>query len=99
MTATGPVTLAITSKTSAYTLVTATDDVCLVDPGSGSVTITLPTSSSGKIFLVKNTNMGSVVVTTTSSQLIDGDGQLNIPGHGLAELIGDGSNWFVINRQ
>jgi hypothetical protein len=67
--------LAISTKTTTYTIVT-TDDMILADATSGTFTITLPTAVGllGKQFTIKriNTNANNVTIGTTSSQTIDG---------------------------
>jgi hypothetical protein len=95
--------LAVSSKTSAYTLATS-DDVILADSSSAAFTLTLPTAvgNTGKVFRVKKTDSSFNAVT------IDGDGTETIDGATTTTLntqdetltiVSDGSNWEIIERK
>lgn len=92
--------LQIVSKTANYTA-TLSDDVILVDAGSGAVTIALPAAStaSGKRYTIKKTDVGTNAVTVdpNGSETIDGATTLAIAGQGDAyTIVSNGTAWWII---
>lgn len=91
---------AYAAKTTNYTL-TATDQTILASAGSGSVTMTLPTSVGigGRRYTVKRTDASAntLTVATTSSQTIDGSTSVTIPAYGILQVISDNANWAILN--
>lgn len=91
---------AFAAKTTNYTL-TATDQTILASAGSGSVTMTLPTSVGigGRRYTVKRTDASAntLTVATTSSQTIDGSTSVTIPAYGILQVISDNANWAILN--
>lgn len=74
------------------------NSVVLVDATSGSVTITLPASVSGKYFDIKkiDTSVNTVIVTPTSGT-IDGDPNVVISSpYASITIVGDGVNFYVL---
>ena len=85
----------IVSKAADYSLA-ATDDLCLV---SAAATITLPTAVgvAGRVYVVKRTGSGAVVIATTSAQTIDGAATYTIgTQYQCVAVMSDGANWQVI---
>ena len=66
----GGVSFPYTQKTTTYNI---TSDDYYVDC-SGTFTVTLPTSVgiTGKLYIIKNSGVGTITVNTTSSETIDG---------------------------
>lgn len=63
---------------------------------SSGVTITLPTAVgiTGRVYVVKMVGSGTVTISTTSSQTIDGTvGTTITTPHGVLRIISDGANW------
>lgn len=99
----GSTTLAVASKTGAYTATTS-DDVLLVDATSGAITITLYAASgnSGKTIRIKKTDssFNNVTIDGNSSETIDGATtiKLNIQDEAVT-LLCDGSNWEILEKR
>lgn len=94
--------LAVTAKTSNYTLLTS-DDVVTGDSSGGAFTLTLPTAvgNTGKVFTLKkiDTSFLQITVATTSSQTIDGVTTTTLATrYETLVLISDGANWMVRER-
>lgn len=95
-------TLAVSTKTSAYTAVT-TDSVLLCDATSGSFNLTLYTAvgNAGAVIYVKKIDGSTNVTTirTTSSQTIDGyaNRSLNTMNEEYA-FVSDGTNWQILDH-
>lgn len=97
--------LNIVTKVTDY-VATVNDDVILVNPTSGTVTITLPNVSSapGKIFFIKSLDIASgsesVVIDAPSAETIDGNATYTIVNdYDCVALISDGvtSDWHVLS--
>lgn len=90
--------------TTVSTTLTLSNDMVFVTPGTTTVTITLPsaTSGTGKIITVQKTDIGpgSVMITTQGGQTIDGSSSTRLDVKlESAKLISDGLNWSVLNRE
>lgn len=92
-TTTTGVEVAYSAKTANYTL-TSTDYV--VDATANSFTFTLPASTEGRKYVLKNSGTGTITVDTTSSQTIDGELTFNLGQHESITVVSDGSNWVII---
>ena len=74
-----------------------TDSVILVTATGKNVTLPTAIGVAGKIFTVKLTSAGSLTISTTASQTIDGSVNLFLIGkNSYVRVISDGSNWFII---
>ena len=99
--ATGGSSLALSTKTSNYTL-TASDSIILADATSGPITLTLPSASvaytSGQtlIFIIKKIDSTANSVTISSSNLIDGQSSqvLNVKYQSI-ETMSNGVTYYV----
>ena len=92
-TTTTGVEVAYSAKTANYTL-TSTDYV--VDATANSFTFTLPASTEGRKYVLKNSGTGTITVDTTSSQTIDGELTFNLGQHESITVVSDGTNWVII---
>lgn len=88
-------TKALVTKTSAYTL-TSADHVVVATSGTWNATLPTAASVAGKEFVVKNSGSGTVTVTTTASQTIDGQPTFPLLQYESLTVISNGSNWVVI---
>jgi hypothetical protein len=90
----GAPTLAYISKSAAYTAA-AVDNVINV---TAAATITLPTASgiTGKVYSVKNSGLGSVTVTPTGGETIDGAPSVALAPLSTLSVVSDGTNWIII---
>lgn len=85
------------AKTANYT---ATTSDYFIDCTSGTFTITLPTAVGiiGRIYVVKNSGAGTITLSTTSSQTIDGSTTKTLNVQYIDYMIqSDGANWKIIN--
>lgn len=67
--------------------------------GAGGITVTLPASTLGKVFVLVKTDsgVGSVTVATSSSQTISGQSTMILSNQWqYLGVFGDGSNWIVV---
>lgn len=103
---TGGVTLAISTKTTAYSI-TSSDYTIIGNPSGGNITFTLPdpSANSGKVFIIKN-------ISTTDDVIIARNGSENIEGgaasytlssgtsgnFNFVTLQSDGTDWFIIAK-
>ena len=96
-------TLAVSNKTSGYTL-TTNDDLILADSSGGSLTLTLPTaaSSTGKAFYIKKTDSSSNLVnlSTVGADKVDGINTTKFATrYDSLFLVSDGSSaWNVLSK-
>lgn len=96
MNANGYVT-AFSNQGSNYTL-TATDDIVSV---TGTTNIALPTAIgiTGRKYTVKNTGAGTVTVSTTGGQTIDGVATKSLAlQYDFVTVVSDGANWFIVAK-
>ncbi len=65
---------------------------------SGTTTLTLPTAISNmNNYTVKNVGVGTITITTTSSQTIDGSTTISLPvRYTSLTLVSDTANWNII---
>jgi hypothetical protein len=67
--------------------------ICTAAP----VTVTLPTAvGNTNRYTIKATAVGTVTVSTTSSQTIDGGASASLTQYQNRDLISDGANWIVL---
>lgn len=88
-------------KSANYTI-TDIDEIIVCDASAGNVTITLPSAigRQGKVYTVKSKTLGSfsLIVATTSSQLIDGQASLiYTASYECHAILSDGANWLILN--
>jgi hypothetical protein len=65
------------------------------------ITINLPSAAgiSGRIYKIKTINTGTVTITASSGQKIDGGFILFLDTkYSVADFVSNGSNWFVLNK-
>lgn len=91
----------VATKTGAYTLLSASDDVILADATSAGFTLTLPASSglTGRVFVIKKIDSSANVVTVdgNASETIDGETTLSLYNqYESVKIMSDGTNWVVI---
>lgn len=91
--------LPVTSTMSSYVL-TDTDEYLLVDASSGSIQVTLPTTSgslSGKVYTIKHTSGSySVEVIGTGGDTIDDETTQTLILHDALKMVSNGSSWHVV---
>jgi hypothetical protein len=89
------ISLPYVAKTANYTL-TSSDHT--VDCTANSFTVTLPTAVgiTGRIYNIKNSGTGSIVVNTTSSQTIDGQLTQTLTQYDALTVVSSGSVWIII---
>jgi len=84
------ITTSYTAQTTNYT----------IDCSGNTITVTLPSSVGlkGKIYVIKNSGVGTTTINTTSSQTIDGASTkvINTQYDGIM-VQSDGSNWKIIS--
>lgn len=87
----------IITKSSSYTMGTAsTDELCLV---TGTTTITLPTAvgCTGKVYVVKRIGTGTVTIDCTGGQTIDGAATASLTTqYSCIAVVSNGANWLVL---
>lgn len=88
-------------STSTNYSVLKTDNTISASSASGTITITLPTAAniSGKLFNIKKSDSSAnpVVITTTSSQTIDGQTtQILTYQYECLSVVSNGSNWLIV---
>lgn len=98
----GVAKLVVSSKTGAYTMVDATDDLVLGDASGGAFTIALPASSglAGRIFRFVKTDssVNHVIIDANSSETIGGSLTYRLNAQFQAvSIISDGTNWQILN--
>ena len=99
----GSLSLAINTITGNYTI-TANDNTVLANTTSGSITITLPSSTSiaGRIYTIKKIGTGGIdndLTITPAAGTIDGGASYKIYNDWtMVALQTDGSNWYIIKK-
>lgn len=97
---TATVVTAVSTKTGAYTIVAATDDVILADGAGGAFSVTLPTAVGvTKPLRIKRINSGAnnITVATTSAQTIDGAANYVIgQQYESITVVSNNSNWLIV---
>lgn len=83
----------VTAKTSGYT---AVEGDFFINCTSGTFTITLPPSISGKLYDIKNSGIGTITVQANGAQTIDGENTQSLIEDESITIIGDGSNWYIL---
>jgi len=80
------------------TNLSAANNVVLCNKAT-AMTVNLPTAVgiSGKIFVIKNINVGAVTITPSGIQTIDGQASQSITmQYNSYTIVSDGSNWHII---
>ena len=94
---TGSVSLPYAAKTTTYNI--GSMDY-LVDCTSGTFTVTLPTAVgiTGRIYIIKNSGAGTITISTTSSQTIDGASPpiTLSTQYQVYSVMSNGSNWIKL---
>lgn len=97
---TATIVLAVANKTTAYTIVAATDDIITADGAGGAFSVTLPTAVGvTKSLTIKRINSGAnnITVATTSAQTIDGASTFVLSQQWESvTVVSNNANWFVI---
>jgi hypothetical protein len=91
----GGVTFPLTGISNTYTIQTTDNTIECV---SGTFTVTLPTAIGvkGKQYVIKNIGSGTITVSTTSSQTIDGNNTISLTQNDSIVVISDDSDWKII---
>lgn len=86
----------ITTKTDDYTA-TSEDNVILCNKAT-AMTITLPEASGheGRVYNIKNINIGTVTVDADGSQTIDGNLTVNLAQYDSLTIISDTLGWYIL---
>jgi hypothetical protein len=72
-----------------------TDDIALAN-STGSITLTLPSPSSGKIVRVKNINSGTVTINSSAGNIDGASSKILYYLNESMTFVGNGSNWFIV---
>jgi hypothetical protein len=103
---TGSVTLAITTKTTNYTIASS-DYTIIGNPSGSSITFDLPAAASntGKIFVIKNiSTTDAVVIDPNSSENLEGSSSNYTLSAGSSQNLNfitiqsNGTEWFIISK-
>lgn len=95
----------VTTQTGSSYTIAATVTTVLANPSSGTQTLTLPTAVgiTGRTYRIKRitaTTGAKVLISTTSSQTIDGITQQELFATGAwIEVVSDGANWRIVGKQ
>jgi len=91
----GGVIFPLTGISNTYTI-QSTDNT--IECVSGTFTVTLPTAIGvkGKQYVVKNIGSGTITVSTTSSQTIDGNNTISLTQNESIVVVSDDSDWKII---
>jgi hypothetical protein len=92
-----PVTdpLVVTTVSTTYTVLT-TDDVVLCDTTGGAFTVTLYAATSGGSVSIKNIGASALTIDGDGAETIDGSLTQILSLYDAADLVSDGSNWFIV---
>lgn len=65
---------------------------------ASALTVTLPAaaSNSGRVYVIKNINTGTVTVDGNASETIDGDTTYALTQYQSIKILCNGSNWFIV---
>lgn len=87
---------AYVAKTALYT---ATTTDLVIDCTSGTFTVTLPTAVgiAGRVYIIKNSGVGTITMAGTSAQTFDGVTSPTLATKVAAQYQSDGANWIKIN--
>jgi len=87
----------VTVLTSATTISSSSKYIVFICTGTG-FTVTLPTNTSvtlGKMYTIKNSTSGTVIVDPGAST-IDGEDTLGLAPYDALDIINDGTNWGIV---
>ena len=95
----GSIGVDITSDTTTYA--PSDEVVILADASGGAFNVNLPTaaSASGKIYIIKKTDAtaNAVTIEGAGAETIDGGlTELLLTQYDVAQIISDGTEWFII---
>jgi len=97
----GSVSLAVVTKTTAYTT-TISDYMVLGNHASTAFTITLHAASTaydgtiGQVMQIKNIGAAIVTVDGNASETIDGNLTITLNQYDSITIVSDGSNWHIL---
>ena len=79
------------------TTLTGTNAAVICNSAS-AITVTLPVASanSGKQYVIKNKNSGTVTINATSSGLLDGQNSTTVVQYSSVNLLSDGVTWNIL---
>lgn len=88
----------ITNVSTTYTVLDTDYTVNCSSPSAFVVTLLTAVGRAGKVFNIKNSGAGLVVIATTSGQTIDGQasGEINLTQYDSLTVQSDGANWIII---
>jgi len=95
----GEFTGAVSFPYRAITALTTLDNTdYTIDCTANSFTVTLPTAVgiTGRVYNIKNSGTGSIVVATTSSQTIDGQLTQTLSQYDAITVVSNGANFIII---
>lgn len=75
---------------------TALPDDYYIGATKKDITITLPLGGLGKVYIIKNTTSGNIMVMTTGGQLIDSSTSKSLGSSSSLYVIFDGFRWNII---
>jgi hypothetical protein len=87
--------LTVTTVSTTYTVLT-TDDVVLCDTTGGAFTVTLYAATSGGSVSIKNIGASALTIDGDGAETIDGSLTQILSLYDAADLVSDGSNWFIV---
>ncbi len=91
----------IDDSMSPYTVL-ATDNVILIDPNGGNVTVGLPAANTcnGRVYTLKRITAGGVIsIDGNAAETIDGSLNVNINNaNQYIKIISDGIQWYIIGQ-
>jgi hypothetical protein len=95
----GEFTGAVSFPYRAITALTTLDNTdYTIDCTANSFTVTLPTAVgiTGRVYNIKNSGTGTIVVNTTSSQTIDGQLTQTLTQYDAITVVSNGANFIII---
>jgi hypothetical protein len=98
----GPIATAVTTVSSATYTALATDSVLLANAASLNIAITLPTISSamtGRQMMIKridNSMTYNLTISGGGGNTIDGNSSFKLGPYSWAQLVNDGTSWYVL---
>lgn len=86
----------IITITSNYTVLT--NDNTIISNGATTVTLPSAVNLKGKKYTIKNISTRTLIVATTSGQMIDGSTTRSMNQYKSCTFQSNGSNWFIISN-
>lgn len=95
-----PSPVTVTDVTTPTYTARATDYFLCVDTATNAVTITLPTSVLGTVYIIKDCSgdaaTNPITINGTSGQLVDGSSATINSPYGAIQLIFNGTEWSIV---